>query len=303
MIRLHTGNGHGSTNNKIRRFSTEVSNLGNAITYADSATLGASFTIEEDGVYMVSYSDDSVGGATAFLGVSLNSSELTTNIGSILADSRLCTEAVAAGGFVGNTNISINLNKGDIIRPHTNGSVGVSTVQANFTISKIGVGDLLGVPVPRTAYIKDVKSSGTSGGTFTSGAWQTRTINTLSGDTEFISIGTGTTGTDGTATRFTLESGKYEIEVSAPAYQINQAKTKLYNITDSLDQIIGSLQFDASSAQSSNSFIIGTVEISSPKIFEVQHRSSSTSTTNGFGRPFNVSVDEVYTQVKITKVS
>ena len=39
-VRLEVGNGSGSTNTKIRRFTTAVTNTGTAMTYADSATLG-----------------------------------------------------------------------------------------------------------------------------------------------------------------------------------------------------------------------------------------------------------------------
>jgi len=38
---------------------------------------------------------------------------------------------------------------------------------------------LAAIPVQRTVYIKDVKAAGADGGTFTSGAWQTRTLNTI----------------------------------------------------------------------------------------------------------------------------
>ena len=79
------------------------------------------------------------------------------------------------------------LNKGDIIRAHDNGSLDAG-VPCKFTISKIGVGDLLGVPKPIVGYVKDVKSSGTAGGTFTTGAWQTRDLNTEEGD--FSKFGT-----------------------------------------------------------------------------------------------------------------
>ena len=163
-----------------------------------------------------------------------------------------------------------------------------------FTISKIGVGDLLGVPVPRTAYIKDVKSSGTNGGTFTSGAWQTRDLNTLEGDTEFVSL---------SANQIILSSGKYIIEASATAMQVNGHVIKIRDITNSIDINIGTPVYAASSGASNLSQVISDLEITSNTTLEVQHRCNTTKATNGLGNPLNFGVDEIYTQVKITKVS
>ena len=295
MVRLHTGNGHGSTNTKIRRFSTTVTNTGNAITYADSATDGASFTINEDGVYFISYVDQNISGA-ATLGISLNSTELTTSIATITNADKLDESTTAETNFVANSSWAGVLVKGDVVRPHTDGNTS-GTSRVRFTISKIGVGDLLGVPTPRTCYIKDVKSSGTNGGTFTSGAWQTRDLNTLEGDTEFVTLDSGTG-------RFTLQSGKYEIEASASAVAVNKHNIKLRNITDSTDDIIGSTSFASSTAGPGNtsSKLKSTVEITSTKTFEIQHYGETTRVTDGFGPASVGGVDSVFTQVEITKV-
>jgi len=296
MIRLHTGNGHGSVNNKIRRFSTTVADLGNAITYADSATDGASFTINEDGVYMVSYSDTAA--ASSYRGISLNSSELTTNIVTITTTAdRLAVGTTPDASTPTVVAWSGKLNKGDILRPHTDGVAESAASRVAFTISKIGVGDLLGVPVPRTAYIKDVKPSGTAGGTFTAGAWQTRDLNTLEGDTEFISL---------SANQVTLSSGKYKISASAPCFRGSQNKIKLRNITNSTDDIIGGSSFapnDTSFNGFSRSEMEGVIEISSNTTFEIQHRCSSTRASDGFGIASSFSVDEIYATLVIEKIA
>jgi len=291
MVRLHTGNGHGSVNNKIRRFSTEVSNLGNAITYADSATDGASFTINEDGVYNVSYTDTYSAGAVRF-GLSLNSSQLTNSINSLTADDMLSVTTAASANFESESSWAGQLNKGDIIRPHTDGNPD-GTTRNIFTISKIGVGDLLGVPTPRTAYIKDVKPSGTEGGTFTSGAWQTRDLNTLSGDTEFVSL---------SSNQFTLQPGKYEIQADSSCYRVNRVSYKLYNFTNSEDAILGLNSLANTAEGTTTSKLTGTVNITIATTFEIRHRCQNTGNTTGFGVA-NSFGDEIFTQVKITKVS
>ena len=123
MVRLHTANGYGSTNTAIRRFTTTVQNTGADITYADSATLGATFTINTDGVYAVSYTDNFNGGAS--MGLSLNSTQLTTAISSDLmaAADILAMAVTGAVNHLGSVSAQLYLSAGDIIRAHTAGSV------------------------------------------------------------------------------------------------------------------------------------------------------------------------------------
>ena len=148
-----------------------------------------------------------------------------------------------------------------------------------------------------TCYVKDVKINDSAGGTFTSGAWRTRDINTLEGDCYFLSL---------SSNQLTLDSGKYTIEGYGPAYFVNIHKTKVRNITDSVDSIIGGTARgdDASSsvAMPTNSPFKGVLNISVAKVFEIQHRCSRTQSTSGFGLASNFGVSEVYTQLKITKV-
>jgi len=133
-VRLNTANGYGSTNTKIRRFTNVVTNTGSDITYADSAANGASFTINADGVYAVMYSDNF--NAYSVMGISLNSSELTTNVGAItLADLLSITTPSAAD--VRNTAFAIlPLASGDIVRAHTNGAASGANA-ALFTITRV----------------------------------------------------------------------------------------------------------------------------------------------------------------------
>jgi hypothetical protein len=133
-----TGNGHGSTNTKIRRFTTTQSSSGSAITYADSATLGATFTINSAGLYAITYADSASAGAQNF-GVSVNSAQLTSDIVLITAANRLgMTFSVGAG--LGNAlTIVALLAAGDVLRAHDAGSnndAGAAT--SYFSIRKIG---------------------------------------------------------------------------------------------------------------------------------------------------------------------
>ena len=558
QVRLNTGNGHGSTNIKIRRFSNVVENLGSDISYVDSATLGGTFTVNSDGWYMIQYGSQA-SGTNDYFGLSLNSTQLTTDINGIDDADRLTAAAAGneAGEYINPVNWSGHLNSGDIIRAHDNGT-GTDNILTTFSISKVSrpsiaavditpfynsnrlevnsvnlagndgggvtantenidfigsgtgwdstnneytvqennsiielsgmisesgpvgaaisvylngslhryvhptrstyltankelcyistlnefikddvislrttvgftlvnsttshylninesynsqalveeVSDLenvfsariansgtasitsqsspdspaiasvsqtstglvavtftpgffsevpaivatqnepsasatLGMEVhtisttgctvqtrnssaaasdrdfsltltrqdsdyrdpkklalavkSKTAYLKDVKSSGTDGGTFTSGAWQTRTLNTLEGDTSFVSL---------TSNQFTLLAGKYEIEADAPAFQVTGHKGKIRNITDSTDDIMGANVY-SSVASTTPSIVRGTIEITKTTTFELQHRCTVTRATNGYGVGLSLSVDEIYAQVKITKV-
>lgn len=146
-----------------------------------------------------------------------------------------------------------------------------------------------------TVLIKDVKATGTDGGTFTSGAWQTRDLNTVENPQIWASLA---------ANQITLDAGTYKIIANAPSYQCAENKAKLRNITDATDTVIGSSEFGAAAFGGfSKSNIIGIFTIASSKTFEIQHQCVTTSTTNGFGVADNLGVDEVYTQVSITKIA
>lgn len=143
------------------------------------------------------------------------------------------------------------------------------------------------------AILRDEKTANTGGGTFTSGAWRTRDLNTEFYDSAgIVSL---------SSNQFTLEPGTYLIEARAPAYFCQRHKAKLRNVTDSSDAIIGSSAYaDATSdGAETDSIVRGVVTITSAKTFELQHQCSATSSGNGFGVPTNVSVTEVYSEVRI----
>lgn len=135
MVRLHTGNGYGSTNTVIRRFTTTLVNQGSDITYADSATLGATFTINASGVYAISFSDSNNVGPSV-VGISLNSTQLTTAFSSITAGDRLAgsyqlSDSPTCSSWAG------FLRVGDVVRPHTAGGVNASLNIVQFCITRV----------------------------------------------------------------------------------------------------------------------------------------------------------------------
>ncbi len=138
-VTVHTGNGQGSINTAIDRFTTVLTNVGTAITYADSATLGASFTINEPGLYEVFYQCIN-GNAGIEFGISANSNQLTTRLLSISVAHQV---AVVAGAS--NTTLpaiatrTVSLSAGTVVRPHGYPSIAPGTTSNTlFAIRKVG---------------------------------------------------------------------------------------------------------------------------------------------------------------------
>ncbi len=121
LLHAHTGNGLGSTNNKIRRLATVVSNTGENVdwNYLDSATLGGSITIIKSGIYMINYMDAETSANTGY-GISKDSNQLTTAFNSITETHKLLVVTMSIGNF-GN-GICTYLAPGNVLRMHTDGT-------------------------------------------------------------------------------------------------------------------------------------------------------------------------------------
>lgn len=109
VVDVHTGNGHGSSNAN-RRFSTVLTNRGDAITYADSSTDGASWTINEDGIYTMDSVDIANGGNYEPF-ISINQ----VAPGSVVVGTRLVATFIPNGERVA-MSATTRLTKGDVIR-------------------------------------------------------------------------------------------------------------------------------------------------------------------------------------------
>lgn len=136
---VSAGNGHGSTNTKIRRFSNVFENRGLAIVYADSATDGATFTIREGGTYAISYSEADGGGN--MYGISLNSTNLTTSVNSLtFPEAVMKDNTTGPNNAFGKTIVYTGyFEAGDVIRAHTDGvPSGTQDYFVHFKITKIG---------------------------------------------------------------------------------------------------------------------------------------------------------------------
>lgn len=144
-IRVNTANGFGSTATRIQRFSNLETNIGTAVTYSDSATDGARFLINENGVYNITFIRNPA--ADSRWGISRNASSLTTDLQSLTAPEILSIVRTDATNNDAVASWSGYLNVGDIIRPHTDAIASANTSRHSFTISKVGKPNVTGVDV------------------------------------------------------------------------------------------------------------------------------------------------------------
>lgn len=157
---------------------------------------------------------------------------------------------------------------------------GSGLVLCNIAIQKITEGYVL---------LQEQQTQNTAGGTFTSGAWQKRLINTEVNDANNLALITSSV--------IALQPGTYRCQWSAPAYGGATVKhqTRLRNTSDTIDYI-GSSEQTVLNAQTRS---VGSARftIASAKNFELQHQISATRATDGFGLPANFAT-EVYSIIE-----
>jgi len=143
------------------------------------------------------------------------------------------------------------------------------------------------------AVIEDQKTSGTNGGTFTSGDWRTRDLNTEVTDPDgIVSI---------SANQFTLAAGSYLIKWFATAKDVNSHKSALYDITGTAYIDYGSTEDTHDTITITNKSIGSTrVTPSGSNVYEIRHQCETTDTDEGFGKATGWAV-ESYCLVEIYK--
>jgi hypothetical protein len=138
------------------------------------------------------------------------------------------------------------------------------------------------------ATIKDVKPAGSNGGLFTANAWQTRILNTIEGDMKFASLSNNV---------ITLQPGNYSIFIKAPACDVRNHQSRLWNIVDST-AIMGSNAYSYNGIMTSSD-IFTVLSVSAEKTFRIEHICSDTSANIGFGKATGFASDEIYTIISI----
>ncbi len=146
QITVYTGAGYGSAiGNRIRVFATVGTSVGSAITLTQDATNGWYFTINQTGIYAISYTDRANSFTASRFGVSVDSSDLTLACDD-LPSAEILTMTFAgdaAGGTQGATgtmSITTRLTAGRLLRAQTDGNANTtSRALARFSVTQLAV--------------------------------------------------------------------------------------------------------------------------------------------------------------------
>lgn len=194
------------------------------------------------------------------------------------------TAQVAGGGTIGGATGAVD---NAIIR--ADGTGGATVQSSAATIDDSGT---MNIPTGQTYNINNTphthaggsigtgyiviehrQNNNVAGGTFTSGAWQTRPLTDEVVDTgNNVSIASN---------QMTLDAGTYRIRVWATCYNVLRNQMRLYNITDAAVIIVGATGYTG--AQTTPNFLSGRFTLAAQKILEIQHQCQQTATTQGFG--------------------
>ena len=154
----------------------------------------------------------------------------------------------------------------------------------------------------KVARIWDQKPFTTDGGTFNSGGWLDRDLNTKDDPNNIVTLGTNS---------FSLLPGTYKIKWSAPAFRVDRHQTRLL-YSGASDFSSNSVEYGSSEYnselyyQQTRSFGEAILTFTSTTYFKIQHRCQTTTTNNVNGLGVNAGFAnnvEIYTQVSIEDLS
>ncbi len=146
-----------------------------------------------------------------------------------------------------------------------------------------------------TAIFNEQQTNGTQGGTFTSGSFVKRTLNTTVVNT--------ITNCTLTSSVISLPAGTYEVSAYAPALFVATHKLRLQNTTAATTIDMGMNAFTNVSTVVTHSFINTKFTLSATSNIELQHRAETTRATDGLGAACGFGVVEVYAQITIVQVA
>jgi hypothetical protein len=145
--------------------------------------------------------------------------------------------------------------------------------------------------------IRDEKAANTDGGTFTSGAWRTRDLNTEHADTAGIA--------SVASNQITLAAGTYRCHIVVPGAKVDRHKARLQDITNTATLLHGTTAFswNTSDLAITHSVIAGRFTLAGSTVLEVQHQCQTTYATGGYGHASNFAVAEIYTVAEFWRES
>lgn len=173
-------------------------------------------------------------------------------------------------------------------------NIGASGIATSLIADDAITFDKLNTNVTQQALLLDKDDVPNSGGTFSSGDWRTRPLNTESFD-----IGNIVTLS---SNQFTLGAGAYIIDARGMAMRVNDNQMRIYNITDSTTDIVGMNTYFHGTYGGGSNFLMGQITITGTKVFELQHRCETSRSSDGFGPGHDFGIPNIHTMVHIIKL-
>jgi hypothetical protein len=151
--------------------------------------------------------------------------------------------------------------------------------------------------IGQIAVFEDQKASGTAGGTPTTGARNTRTLNTT--------VKNNITGASLSFDQVTLPTGTYYISCESRAGSVQENKLFLRNVTDSTDDIIG-LNSATTTTTRGTAYATAknSITIAGTKVFQLENFIGSNGSGGaGLGYANGTGAVEVYSQFFVQKIA
>ena len=146
------------------------------------------------------------------------------------------------------------------------------------------------------AIFREEQANSTNGGTFTSGSYLKRTLNTT--------VVNNITGCSIASSVITLPAGTFYVTAFAPAQEVNRNKLRLQNTTASTTLQVGNNAYASASDVGSNIATLQSVfTLATSSTIELQHRCQATLASAGFGVAMSFSDVEVYASITIQRIA
>lgn len=152
-----------------------------------------------------------------------------------------------------------------------------------------------------TVIFSEQQGSNINGGSFSSGAWNTRTLNTTTSASGYNFTGQGSLASN----QFTLPAGTWLIRAEVPGYNLFNHQARLFNVTSSTVVAYGTCVYNRGTAGgTNNSIIVYSINIPSGTVtYRIEHRGANSQTNTGLGIACGFGAPEVYTKVICTEIA
>lgn len=138
---------------------------------------------------------------------------------------------------------------------------------------------------------QEIQPSGTPGGTFTAGAWQTRTLNTLIGMQTFATIANNIVS---------VSIGTYLVIVTVPSCNVGANQCRVLNHRTNT-YMYGTNSYSIGNGIG-NTTIRVYIDSPLPTSFSIEHFCETTVPDIGFGKSLGFGTQEIYTSCSIQQV-